>query len=414
MSDQIEKKLFGELKGSERAMFDALLKSYYLDDDQLDYLHRYYKPIFTIGDEENCICLSNKKYFECCKSKVLATNAQRDNYVSILEVISKPELKEKYLNQEKGYFKAAVLQQNQATCIIKDCQNPAIKIALYHQLPTKPQLFLDHYNEKHYFKNINTNFLDLVNPDETPYTFNVICHEHHDKLLINNKLADQIKALLINYYDNLIDHHVAYQTFLQYYQLLSVAEQVIMTLKLKKIIKLHYFYDLELMRITSDLNNDKNSYIIKEIPLTKKISVLQCNDILLAQLTPITFQAINSPNNPFLPNKILYANIVHSEKHSSIQFVYHKNNRIYNTYFEEWTEKIKTSKQWENFISSLIINLSNHLLLDQKYYEKLNEKQKQMLNIYYYNRFEQPRNSGQEMMLQTFINNFHNGINIIK
>ncbi|WP_368486557.1 hypothetical protein [Spiroplasma sp. DGKH1] len=416
MSDQIEKHFNDNLKGQERSMFDALLKSYFLDDDQLDYLHQYYKPIFTIADNEDCICFSGKKYQDCCKPLVLATPHARDEYLSILQAISDPQLKEQYLYQEKEHYTNVRNQQQQNECILRDCQNPVVRNDLYNPELIKGNYFIDRYQEKHFFKNIKNNFLALEEgPGDCPYYFYLLCQNHSDEYLNNPKLlTPQLKALLMNIGDNLIDHQVCYETFINFYQLLSVAEQVILTLKIRKLIKLHLIYELELYRLVNDLDNTNKSYLKHQIVLKKPLTSFTINDILLAQITPITFQAINSPNNPFLPNKLLFVINTVENNTGVINFYYHKNNRIYNLYFNEWTEKIKTDKEWLTYSSSLIINQTNHILINQKYYDKLNSKTKELINIYYYNRFEQPRNSGEELMLQTFINNFNKGINIIK
>ncbi|RUP77175.1 hypothetical protein D6D54_04390 [Spiroplasma poulsonii] len=415
MQDGLEKQLDHNLKGSEQAMFDALLKSYYLDDDQLDYLHKYYRPIFTFANDEDCICLSKQKYETCCKPKVLNSQKKREEYISILQAVGDPTLKEAYLQQETTHYQRVLQECANQTCILQDCNNKVAEHHLYPLNTSKNCYFLDRYHSKHFFKNIKTPFLDITGEGQVPYAFNVFCQNHLNEYLVQEKeLSPQLAALLININDNLIDHQEVYQTYLAFYHHLSVAEQVILTLKLRRIMKLHLIYELELYRLINDLDNKNRNYVVKKIILPKEIHTLTWNDILLAQLTPITFQAINSPNNPFLPNKILYSRLVKHDKNGEVHFIYHKNNRIFNTYFTEWEEKIKNEKQWQNFISSLIINQGTHFLIDKKYYDKLNQKTKELINIYYYNRFEQPRNSAEELMLQTFINNFNNGINILK
>ncbi|WP_425380656.1 hypothetical protein [Spiroplasma endosymbiont of Stenodema calcarata] len=415
MQDGLEKQLEHNLKGTEQAMFDALLKSYYLDDDQLDYLHKHYRPIFTIADNEDCICLSKQKYKMCCKPKVLNSSQSRAEYISILQAVGDPKLKEQYITQESIHFQKVLQEFLTRTCLLQDCDKQVASHNLYSIDDSTNCYYLNRYNSKHFFKSVKTPFLDLTIDNKPPYVFHLFCQNHLNAYLMSEKeLSPQLAALLININDNLIDHQEVYQTYLAFYQQLSVAEQVILTIKLRRIMKLHLIYELELYRLINDLDNNNRNYVIKKIILPKEITSIAWNDILLAQLTPITFQAINSPNNRFLPNKILYSRLIKQNKTSEVHFIYHKNNRIFTTYFAEWEEKNKNEKQWHNFIASLIINQGTHFLINKKYYDKLNEKTKDLINIYYYNRFEQPRNSAEELMLQTFINNFNNGINILK
>ncbi|MFU0251843.1 hypothetical protein [Spiroplasma sp. Moj] len=415
MQNGLEKQLEDTFKSSEQAMFDALLKSYYLDDDQLDYLHKHYRPIFTFDDNEACICLSNEQYANCCKTKVLNSTKNRAQYISILQAVGDLTLKEQYIEQETKHYQQVLKKCIKQKCILQECNNKVGQHNLYSLDISKNHYYLNRYHSKHFFKNIKTSFLDLTSTEKVPYFFNVFCQKHLNEYLQSNKtLVPQLEALLMNINDNLVDHQEVYETYINYYYSLSVAEQVILTIKLRRIMKLTLVYQLELSRLLNDLDNQQHSYVVKKITLPKEIHSIVCNDILLAQLTPITFQAINSPNNPFLPNKILYTRLVNNAKKGEIHFIYHKNNRILNTYFAEWAEKNKNEKQWQNYLSSIILNQGTHFLINKKYYDKLNQKTKDLINIYYYNRFEQPRNSAEELMLQTFINNFNNGINILK
>ncbi|PQP78158.1 hypothetical protein C6B38_07905 [Spiroplasma sp. ChiS] len=396
-------------------IFDALLKSYYLDDDQLDYLHKHYRPIFTFDDNESCICLSKEQYANCCKTKVLNSTKNRAKYISILQAVGNLVLKEQYIQQETKHYQQVLKNCTKQKCILQECNNKVAQHNLYSFNITKNHYYLNRYHSKHFFKNIKTSFLDLSIAEQAPYFFNVFCQKHLTEYVKSNKtLVPQLEALLMNINDNLVDHQELYETYVNYYYSLSVAEQVILTIKLRRIMKLALVYQLELSRLLNDLDNQQHSYVVKKITLPKEIHSIVCNDILLAQLTPITFQAINSPNNPFLPNKILYTRLVNNVKKGEVYFIYQKNNRIFNTYFTEWEEKNKNDKQWQNYLSSIILNQGTHFLIDKKYYDKLNQKTKDLINIYYYNRFEQPRNSAEELMLQTFINNFNNGINILK
>lgn len=415
MQNGLEKQLESTFKSSEQAIFDALLKSYYLDDDQLDYLHKHYRPIFTFDDNESCICLSKEQYANCCKTKVLNSTKNRAKYISILQAVGNLVLKEQYIQQETKHYQQVLKNCTKQKCILQECNNKVAQHNLYSFNITKNHYYLNRYHSKHFFKNIKTSFLDLSIAEQAPYFFNVFCQKHLTEYVKSNKtLVPQLEALLMNINDNLVDHQELYETYVNYYYSLSVAEQVILTIKLRRIMKLALVYQLELSRLLNDLDNQQHSYVVKKITLPKEIHSIVCNDILLAQLTPITFQAINSPNNPFLPNKILYTRLVNNVKKGEVYFIYQKNNRIFNTYFTEWEEKNKNDKQWQNYLSSIILNQGTHFLIDKKYYDKLNQKTKDLINIYYYNRFEQPRNSAEELMLQTFINNFNNGINILK
>ncbi|WP_374696870.1 hypothetical protein [Spiroplasma endosymbiont of Polydrusus formosus] len=87
MQKGLENQIEDNFKNSEQVMPDALLKSYFLDDNQLDYLHRHYRPIFTFDDNEECICLSKEKYDVCCKPNVLSSTKNRTEYISILQAV---------------------------------------------------------------------------------------------------------------------------------------------------------------------------------------------------------------------------------------------------------------------------------------------------------------------------------------
>lgn len=336
MQNGLEKQLESTFKSSEQAMFDALLKSYYLDDDQLDYLHKHYRPIFTFDDNEACICLSKEQYANCCKTKVLNSTKNRAKYISILQAVGNLVLKEQYIQQETKHYQQVLKNCTKQKCILQECNNKVAQHNLYSLDITKNHYYLNRYHSKHFFKNIKTSFLDLSIAEQAPYFFNVFCQKHLTEYVKSNKtLVPQLEALLMNINDNLVDHQELYETYVNYYYSLSVAEQVILTIKLRRIMKLALVYQLELSRLLNDLDNQQHSYVVKKITLPKEIHSIVCNDILLAQLTPITFQAINSPNNPFLPNKILYTRLVNNVKKGEVHFIYHKNNRIFNTYFTE-------------------------------------------------------------------------------
>ncbi|WP_342255807.1 hypothetical protein [Spiroplasma endosymbiont of Poecilobothrus nobilitatus] len=377
MQNRLENQLEDTFKSSEQAMFDALLKSYYLDDDQLDYLHKHYRPIFTFDDNEACICLSNEQYANCCKTKVLNSTKNRAQYISILQAVGDLTLKEQYIEQETKHYQQVLKKCTKQKCILQECNNKVGQHNLYSLDISKNHYYLNRYHSKHFFKNIKTSFLDLTPTEKVPYFFDVFCQKHFNEYLQSGKtLVPQLEALLMNINDNLVDHQELYETYVNYYYSLSVSEQVILTIKLRRIMKLALVYQLELSRLLNDLDNQQHSYVVKKITLPKEIHSIVCNDILLAQLTPITFQAINSPNNPFLQNKILYTILVNNAKKMEIHFIYHKNNRIFNVYFAEWEEKNKNEKQWQNYLSSIILNQGTHFLINKKYYDKLNQKKK--------------------------------------
>jgi hypothetical protein len=68
----------------------------------------------------------------------------------------------------------------------------------------------------------------------------------------------------MNINDNLVDYQEVYETYVNYYYNLSVVEQVILIIKLRKIMKLALVYKLELSYLLNDLDNQQHSYFVKK------------------------------------------------------------------------------------------------------------------------------------------------------
>ncbi|WP_374696871.1 hypothetical protein [Spiroplasma endosymbiont of Polydrusus formosus] len=198
------------------------------------------------------------------------------------------------MQQETKHYQQVLKNCAKQTCILPDCDNKVSQYDLYSLEISKNRYYLNRYYSKHFFKSIKTPFLDATKDDKTAYYFNVFCCKHLNEYLKTDKvLAPQLEALLININDNLIDHKELYETYVNYYYRLSVAEQVILTIKLRRLMKLSLIYQFELSWLLNNLNNQQHRYVTKKIILSKPINSLVFNDILLVQLTPITFQAIN-------------------------------------------------------------------------------------------------------------------------
>lgn len=407
-----------------------MLKSYYLDDGQLDYLHANYHHIFDFADSEVCICFSGKNYDQCCKTRVVTSTALKTNYISLIEVIKNNSLKDKYIKQEIEQLKSLKYRFNQQEgCMFISCDNKAINISLYelndfasiinNKKSKNEQVYLiDKVNENHIIKNPNQSFLSLTAIDQT-YQAKLVCQKHYDSFLkvYESNISYIAKTLLFNLYQTKIEYQNEHQAFVKYYNNRSkLVEQVLMVLKLRKKMSLLAALESEWVYINSILTDQRlaNNYKSVEyvLPYNENFVI---NDILLPQVTPNSYRCINSLNNPFVENKLLFVHTVSTNKQSmKIIFNYHYQSEVFALFFSEWNKIIKSTSQKQNFISSMLVSLANHLMLSTKFYDSLTDNSKRMLNAYYYYRFEQPSPSQSEYVIMNFFTNLHKGLNLWK
>lgn len=57
-------------------MFKEVLNSFYLDNDQLDFINKEYKRIYEFELNEKCFCLSGNNYSDCCLKNLKDKKAQ--------------------------------------------------------------------------------------------------------------------------------------------------------------------------------------------------------------------------------------------------------------------------------------------------------------------------------------------------
>lgn len=134
--------------------------------------------------------------------------------------------------------------------------------------------------------------------------------------------------------------------------------------------------------------------------------------MLLPPITPITFKAINSYKNFFIELNPMF--IIYKDNKCFIYF--HKNHKILYTYFAEWNEKLHNQKLIENFISNLIMSNNYHIVFSRKKFDRYlkNNSNLQNLKEIFYQRYQSPATSADEMRLQMYFSNYHYGINILK
>ncbi|WP_342252336.1 hypothetical protein [Spiroplasma endosymbiont of Amphibalanus improvisus] len=411
---------------AEQDLLESLLESYYLDDDQLDYINKFYKEIFTINDNEKCLCNSKLTWEKCCKKK-MDDNSTEENYISFFQTINNPKLKSKYINQINKYNKLSIKAIKESPCFINNCQNKKTAMNLYSadelmeiknknlKEDTNEAYLINVLDKKHIIKNIDTPFLNKENVNDN-YKFYAVCKEH--KKIFNNskgKLNKNLIALISKIYKYEIVNKCYQHQVVNFYKNLQVAEQVFLIIKwrMHNNVLIALYDDLQLM--ADNVDNENNNFVTKLFFLPNTNNFL-LNDVILPPVTPITFRPINSINNPFLKKKPLYIHTSKTQRDKEdkllVTFTYRKEYKNLDLYFKEWISKFKNNKQIESWISGIVISLSDQMLIQKQWFEKLKDSEIKIMNLHYYYRFEHPSGSQQELSIQTFYNNLHKSINI--
>ncbi|WP_338973030.1 hypothetical protein [Spiroplasma endosymbiont of Panorpa germanica] len=427
LQDIDREKLFSEIndnkmKDSDKSSFvEAIMGNYFLDNDNINFLEDYGYGFWKYLDNEKCICLSDKKFKDCCKKKM--KRQKGFEFVSLVESLDSEETYKKYLSDASVNLNK-IIEKNiqESKCSFPDCDKKAIENFLYD------------------FSNIKNNYLSVVKKNilDTRFTmgenffqpvesemfsFFGFCEEHDNLTSLESLKLDlnssQLSIAMFNYRNLAYKksrlenfYQTIYEEFIDNY--LNVSKegyQAMMVFKLRRTINSILAIRNMFEKLKEAIkNNDFKEFNFQSFELKKQDNFV-VRDLIYFQVTPKSYTVINSVNNPLINEDIALISLFQVKKSSIVQFMYLKRSSKIESYFQEWKEinedKLNNLESW---VTNNALILTDNILISQKMWSKLSHEDKILYSALNKFRFENPK-PGQEFIKMKFFAGFQKGSN---
>ncbi|QGS52016.1 hypothetical protein [Spiroplasma tabanidicola] len=415
--------LYNEIKNNKIAneqsekFVRAIFENYFLDNDNINFLQKNGYNFFSFFDDELCFCLSEKKYEDCCKLKLI--NIVDKTYKTYEEILHKPEEYEKYLLSTFESFKNTFLKLAKLEkCNYPNCSEYANENRLYEINFDKKNLLST--NRLNPFDNIfkmGEDFFKKVSNEN--FKFYGLCNNHFNELrliTINSKTSDQeiikihIIALLYKTFIGKVQLECLKEEFRKYFNSISDEDyKALFVFRIKKLSSLVKSL-LENLKIykTNFLENKDLKIIKLELETNKNMKLF---DLMYPQVCPEDFSLVNSINNIFVPERVATINIANTDEISLTTIVYNKKDERLEKFFNQYLKILENKEKFiEAFVSNCALILSDNILFDKSFYDKLENENKLLYSALNKFRFENP-NMGQEYLKMKFFAGFNKGNN---
>ncbi|AXK51147.1 hypothetical protein [Spiroplasma alleghenense] len=348
-------KLFSEIqdnkmKDSDKGSFvAAIMENYFLDNDNINFLEDYGYGFWNFLEGENCICLSEKKFGDCCKPKLKKND--KIEYLSLVESLDSEENYKIYLKNLEPILSKVIEKNNKnSKCQFPDCKNLAVENNLFSDIDLDKNEFLS-TAKKNIIDSKFTMGENFFNPLVSDiFNFYGLCAEHDTATSQNNlkiginsteleKALFNLRTVIYKKIKIEVTYYTLYEEFINnYLNVTKTGYQAMMVFKMRKIIN----SVKEIRDIFSNLfeaikNNNLSAISFVDYDL-KKQDNFQIRDLINFQVTPKSYTVINSVNNPLINEEMAVINVIQSKKSTFVSFMYLKKSEKIKKYFEEWSE----------------------------------------------------------------------------
>ncbi|AKX34036.1 hypothetical protein SLITO_v1c03830 [Spiroplasma litorale] len=400
-----------------RKFVDALFENYFLDNDNINFLVSNGVNFFNIDNNEQCFCLSNKQFKDCCFKSLKKT--KKKEYLTFLKAIVNKEEYPKYLEYSNNlYLKHYRALGKDEVCHFINCEKNAVENNLY-KINFEEESYLSTYRKNVFDNHFPFGEIFFNNVNNNTFNFYGFCSEHFNYVknidIRENSSDSDLKlvnysSLLFKLFNNRVYLSALKEEFYEIFNSLDSSLKPLYVYNLKKVSnKVSSLLNLY-SRYKECLREENDNFKILKFSLPKSNNFLVF-DLMYPQVTPEDFKMVNSINNVFLEEKAALISMFKTDKGIFSTIIYNKKDEQLNSYFDQYL-KIMEGKQknYEFFITNCALILCDNIILNKSFFEKFNEGEQIFYSALNKFRFEHP-NMGQEYLKMKFFAGFIKGNN---